>query len=142
MPKSTLPTFSSMSFTVSSLTFRSLIHFCIWSQRIFKFYSVTCSCPLFPAHLLKRLFSPLYILASFVIRSVDCLGQYDHFNSDSSSPKTWYIFLFVLSSISFISILQFLEYRSCSLRQVYSQVSFFFFFWCNGKCDCYFHFSY
>ena len=49
------------------------------------------------------------------IESVDCFGQYSHFdNIDSFSSRTWYISidLFVSSLISFISVLQFPAYRS------------------------------
>ena len=38
------------------------------------------------------------------IESIDCLGCYNHFDdTDSSNPRTWYIFLFVSYSVSFIS---------------------------------------
>ena len=63
--------FSSKSFIVSSLTFRSLIHF----EFIFVYDVRECSNFILlhvavrfsQHHLLKRLSSPLYILASFVI---------------------------------------------------------------------------
>ena len=63
--------FSSKSFLVSDLTFRSLIHFefllCVYGVRkcsnfIFLHVAVQFS----QHHLLKRLFSSLYTLASFV----------------------------------------------------------------------------
>ena len=66
MSKSVLPMFFSKSFIVSGLTFRSLIHF----EFIFVYgvHSSSCSCPVFPAPLTEEtVFSPLYILASFVI---------------------------------------------------------------------------
>ena len=59
--------FSSKSFIVSGLVFRSLIHF----EFIFEYGIAKCStfssCPVFQHHLLKKLsLPPLYILASFV----------------------------------------------------------------------------
>ena len=68
--KSVLPMFSSRSFIVSGLTFRSLIHF----ELIFVYGVRKCSSFIllqavdqFPAPLFKEIvFSPLYILASFV----------------------------------------------------------------------------
>ena len=79
MSKSFLPVFSSRSFIVSSLTFRSLIHFGF----IFVFYFIfVCLCGIsecsnfflvyvaiqfFPAPPIKEtVFVPLYIFASFV----------------------------------------------------------------------------
>ena len=72
MSKSVLPMFSSKSFIVSGLTFRSLIHFefiFVYGVReCSKFHSFTYSCPVFPAPLIEEtVFSPSYILASFVI---------------------------------------------------------------------------
>ena len=71
MSKSVLPMFSSESFIVSGITFRSLIHF----EFIFVYDVRECpniillNCyPVFPAPLIEEtVFSPLYILASFVI---------------------------------------------------------------------------
>ena len=59
--------FSSKSFIVSGLTFRSLIHF----EFIFVYgvrdHSFTWSCPVLPAPLIEEsVFSPLYIPASFI----------------------------------------------------------------------------
>ena len=61
--------FSSKSFIVSGLTFRSLIHF----EFIFVYgvrkgsNSFTDSCPVFPLSLTEEtIFAPLHILASFV----------------------------------------------------------------------------
>ena len=71
MSKSVLPMFSSKSFIVSALTFRSLIHFevffvCIVLGSVL-IYSFICSCPVFPAPFIEEaLFSPLCVLASFV----------------------------------------------------------------------------
>ena len=81
MTKSVLPMFSSKSFRVSGLTFRSLIHFSlffIWYQGVFYFHSFTCSCPVFPALLIEEaVFSPLSILASFIKHKVTiCVWVY------------------------------------------------------------------
>ena len=68
MSESVLPMFSSRSFTVSGLTFRSLIHF----EFIFVYAVRKCSSFILlqvflAAPLVKEIvFSPLYILASFV----------------------------------------------------------------------------
>ena len=70
MSESVLPMFSSRSFMVSGLTFRSLIHF----EFIFVYGVRKCSSFLllqvvdqFPSTTFKEIvFSPLYILASFV----------------------------------------------------------------------------
>ena len=70
MSQSVLPMFSSTSFIVSGFTFRSLIHF----EFIFVYGVRKCSSFILlqvvvqfsQHHLLKRFFSPLYILASFV----------------------------------------------------------------------------
>src|SRR5574337_1149223 len=70
MLESVLPMFSSRSFIVSGLRFRSLIHF----EFIFVYGVRKCSSfillqvvdQISQHHLLKIVFSPLYILASFV----------------------------------------------------------------------------
>ena len=72
MSKGVLPMFSSKGFIVSSLTFRSLIHFefiFVYGVReCSNFLLLHCSCPVFPAPLIEEtVFCPLYILASFVI---------------------------------------------------------------------------
>ena len=71
MSESVLPMFSSKSFIVSGLMFISLIHFefifCVWYQKMIQFHYFTSGWPVFPAPLVKEIvFSPLYILASFV----------------------------------------------------------------------------
>ena len=62
--------FPSKSFIVSGLTFRSLIHFefiFVYGVRECSIHSFSCSCPVFPAPLIEEeVFSPLYILASFI----------------------------------------------------------------------------
>ena len=71
MSKSVLPMFSSKSFIVSSLTFRSLIHF----EFIFVYHVRECSnfillhvAVQFSQTIIEEtVFSPLYILVSFVI---------------------------------------------------------------------------
>jgi len=61
--ESVMPMFFCTNVIVSGLTFRSLVDF----EFIFV-YSFTCSCPVFPAPLIKEIvFTPLCILASFVI---------------------------------------------------------------------------
>ena len=77
MSKSVLPMFSSKSFIVSGLTFRSLNEFefilslslflcMVLGSILISFF--TCSYPVFPAPLIEEIvFSPLYILDSFVI---------------------------------------------------------------------------
>ena len=58
---------------VSGLTCRSLIHFeflCMVLGSVL-FHTYTCTCPLFPAPLTEEsVFSPLYILASFIKHKV------------------------------------------------------------------------
>ena len=68
--QSVLPMFSSKSFIVSGLTFRPLIHF----EFIFVYSVRECSyfilfhVAVFPAPVIEEtVFSPLYILASFVV---------------------------------------------------------------------------
>ena len=74
MSESVLPMFSSRSFIVSDLTFRSLIHFefiFVYGVRKCSFHSFTNGFPVFPEPLVKEIvFSPLYILASFVKNKV------------------------------------------------------------------------
>ena len=58
MSKSVLPVFSSKSFIVSSLTFRSLIHFEFTLvdgvRECSNFILFTCSCQVFPAPLIEE----------------------------------------------------------------------------------------
>ena len=71
MSKSVLPWFSSSYFMISSLTFRSLIHFEFifeYGVREYSNFILLLEAVQFSQHhLLKKLFSPLYILASFAI---------------------------------------------------------------------------
>ena len=70
MSKSILPMFSSRSFIVSVLIFRSLIHFefNLYMVLEFHFHSCACICSLFPAPFIEEaLFLPLHVLSSFVI---------------------------------------------------------------------------
>ena len=88
--------FSSKSFTVSGLTFRSLIHF----ELIFV-YGVkecsnffTCNCPVFPAPFLEEtVFSPLYSFASFVVDQL-IIGAWVYFWAFYPAPLI-YISVFV-----------------------------------------------
>ena len=69
MLKSVLPMFSSKSFIVSGLTFRSLNYFdfifvCVL-QCLISFFFFTCNCPVFPAPCIEEtIFSPLYLIYS------------------------------------------------------------------------------
>ena len=71
MSKSVLPMFSSKSFIVSGLTFRSLIHFefilcMVLGSVLISFFYIWLS--RFPSTTIEEtVFSPLYILSSFVI---------------------------------------------------------------------------
>ena len=70
MSESVLPMFSSRSFIVSGLTFRSLIQFefiFVYGVRKCSSFTLLQVVDQFPAPLVKEIiFSPLYILASFV----------------------------------------------------------------------------
>lgn len=63
MSKSLLRILASRSFTGSSLTHRSLIHFpfiFIWCEKMFQFHYYKYGCPLFPAPVIeKRVFLPI-----------------------------------------------------------------------------------
>ena len=63
--------FSSKSFIVSGLTFRSLIHFefiFTYGVREYSNFILLYDCPVFPAPLIEEtVFSPLYIRISFVV---------------------------------------------------------------------------
>ena len=103
MSESVLPVFSSRSFIVSVLTFRSLIHF----EFIFVYGVRKCSSFILlqvvdqfsQHHLLKRLsFFPLYILGSFV--------------KDKVSVVTW-IYLWALYFVPMIYISVFVPVPYC-----------------------------
>ena len=69
MSKIVMPKFSSKNFIVSSLTFRSVIHFELILHMMLESIAVvfTYSCPVFPAPLTEEtVFSPSYILTSVV----------------------------------------------------------------------------
>ena len=74
MSLSVLPMFSSKSFMVSGLIFRSLIHLNLSLYMVLGsilIHSFTCSCPVFSAPFIEEaVFAPLYILASFVKNKV------------------------------------------------------------------------
>ena len=83
MSASVLPMFSSKSFIVSGLTFRSLIYFefiFVYGVRKYsKFHSFKCSCPVFPAPFIEEaVFVPLYIPASFVKNKIP-IGAWVYF---------------------------------------------------------------
>ena len=92
MSESVLLVFSSRRFIVSGLTFRSLIHFeFIFVYRVIKcsFHSFTCSCPAFPAQFIEdALFSPLYILASFVKNKVS-IGVWIYYFRKRNKKYVW-----------------------------------------------------
>ena len=97
MLESVLSVFSSRSFIVSGLTFRSLIHF----EFIFVYGVRKCSSFILlqvfdqfsQHHLLKRLSFPLYILASFVEDKVS-IGSWIYLWAFNSVPLI-YISVFV-----------------------------------------------
>ena len=70
MSRCVLPMFSSRSFMVSGLTFKSLICFefiFVWCERVDQFDSFACSCPVFPTPFVEEaVFYALYILPTFV----------------------------------------------------------------------------
>ena len=81
MSSSVLPVFSSKSFIVSGLTFRSVIHF----EFTFAYgvrkrsHSFTYTCPVFPAPFIdEAVFAPVYILALFVKNKVP-IGAWVYF---------------------------------------------------------------
>ena len=95
MPSSVLPMFSSKSFTVSGLTFRSSIHFeFIFVYDVRKgsnFILLHVAVQFSQHHLLKRLsLPPLYILAPFVKNKVP-IGAWVYF---------WAFYLVPLHNIS------------------------------------------
>ena len=102
MSESVLPMFSSMSFIVSGLTVRSLIHF----EFIFVYGVKKCSSFILlqvvdqfsQQHLLKRLsFFPLYILDSFV--------------KDKVSIGSWiYLWAFYSAPLIYISVVVLVPY--------------------------------
>ena len=83
MSESVLPMFSSRSFIVSDLTFRSLIHFeFIFVYGVRKcsfFHTFPCSCPVFPALFNEEtVFAPLYTIVSSVKNKVS-IGAWIYF---------------------------------------------------------------
>ena len=100
MSSSVLPVFSSKSFIVSGLTFRSFIHFeftfaCGVRKRS---HSFTYTCPVFPAPFIEEaVFAPLYFLASFVKYKVP-IGAWVYFWAFYLVPLV-YISVFCASTI-------------------------------------------
>ena len=82
MSESNLPMYSSKSFRVASLTFRSLIHFevnFVFDITVFSnFILFTWSCPVFPVPSIEEtLFYPLFIISSFFIDQLTkCMWAY------------------------------------------------------------------
>ena len=124
MSESVLPMFSSRSFIVSGLMFRPLIHFefifVYGVRKCFQFHSFTNGLPVLPVPLVKQIvFSPLYILASFV--------------KDKVSIGVW-IYLWAFYFVPFICISVFVPVPYClddcgfvvqpEVRQVDSSSSF------------------
>ena len=74
--------FSSKSFIVSGLTFRSLIHvefIFVYGVRKYSNFISTRSCPIFPAPFIEEaVFAPFYILAFFVKNKVP-IGAWVYF---------------------------------------------------------------
>ena len=72
MSKNLQPRFTSRSFMVSGLIFKSLIHFgfifYIWYEKVVQFDYFACCCPVVLTPFAQEtVFSPLYILASVFI---------------------------------------------------------------------------
>ena len=119
MSESVLPMFSSRSFIVSGLTFRSLIHF----QFIFVYGVRNCSSFILlqvanqfsQHHLLKEIvFSPLYVFSSFV--------------KDKVSIGAWiYLWAFYLVPLIYVSVFVLVPYylNVCSFVVVWSQADWF-----------------
>ena len=101
MSESALPMFSSRSFIVSGLTFRSLIHFGLFLCMVLEnvlvsfFYKWLTS---FPSTTVKEIvFNPLYILASFV--------------KDNVSIGVWiYLWAFCFVPLIYISVFVLVPY--------------------------------
>ena len=93
---SVLPKFSSKSLIVPCFTFRCLIHFefifVYGVRKCSNFILLQCRCPVFPAPLIEEaVFSPLYILTSFI--------------KDSMTNCGWvYLWSFYPVSLIFISV--------------------------------------
>ena len=97
MSLSVLPMFSSKSFIVSGLTFRSLIHFefiyVYGVRQCSNFIFFTCSCPVSSAPLIEELFLPHHIF--FPPLSKIRYPQVHGFISGLSILFHWFIFLFL-----------------------------------------------
>ena len=85
MSESILPMFSSKSFIVSGLKFRSLIKFefiCVVLKGVpisFFLFLLTCWCPIVPEPLIEEIvFSPLYSLAASVVDYLT-ISEWIHF---------------------------------------------------------------
>ena len=92
MSLSVLPMFSSKSFIVSGLMFRSLIHFEYGVRKCSNSFSYT-QLPSFPASFIEEaVFAPLYILASFVKNKIS-IGAWVYFWAFYPVPLVQFLFL-------------------------------------------------
>ena len=101
MSSCVLPVFSSKSFTVSGLTFMSLIHFefifVCGVKKSSNFILLHVAVQFSQQYLLKRLSAPLYILASFVKNKVPV--------------GAWvYLWVFYLAPLVYISVFVLVPY--------------------------------
>ena len=72
--------FSLRSFMVSSLTFKSLIHFvfifCMQYKQTIQFYSFACTCPVFPTPFVDEIVFSSFVyscLKNYILNSIDYL---------------------------------------------------------------------
>ena len=117
MSKSVLPRFSSRNFTVSGLTFRSLIHLSLLLYMVLEnalVYSFICRCPVFPALLIEEIFfSPLYNLDSFVIDQLT-VGVWVYFCALYSVPLIYVsVFMPIPYCVDYYSFVIQFEIRAC-----------------------------
>ena len=92
MSSSILPRFSSKSFKVSGLTFRSLIHLILSLCMVLGSVLISFFYTVLPATFMEEIFSPLYILASFIKHKVP-IGAWVYFWA--SYLVRWSAFLFL-----------------------------------------------
>ena len=103
--------FSSKSFIVSGLTFRSLVHFefifVYGVKKCSNFIFLQCSCQVFPAPLIEEAaFAPLYILASFVKNKVP-IGAWVYFWAFILFHWSIFLFLFQYHNVLMTIALQY-----------------------------------
>ena len=125
MSDSVLPMFSSRSFIVSGLTFRSLIYFefilVYGIRKCSSFILLQVVDQFSQHHLLEIVFSPLYILASFVKDKVS-IGPWIYLWAFYFVPL---IYISVFVPVSYVLMTVALYYSLKSGRLI-SPVSFFF----------------